>query len=64
MFRITRSDPGFQASTRVAVARVHGLLEECVIVRINFIHDERGLIPLLKCIHIRTIIWLLRELNR
>jgi hypothetical protein len=36
---------GFQASTRVDVARSDGLLEECGIVRMLIIHDERGLIP-------------------
>jgi hypothetical protein len=38
---------GFQASAWAAVARMHGSLEECVIVRILVIHDERGLITLL-----------------
>ena len=47
MFRITRSDSGFQASARAAVAGMRGSLEECVIVRIIFIHDGRGLITLL-----------------
>jgi hypothetical protein len=40
-------DSGFQASARAAVAGMRGSLEECVIVRIIFIHDGRGLITLL-----------------